>query len=39
VIRVHAGGFLIITDFTVANNLALVANSAAVDCDVLIFGT
>lgn len=38
-VQVAAGGFLVITDFTVASNLALVANSAAVECEVLIFGS
>ena len=39
IIQIAAGGFLVVSDFTVANNLALAANSAAVECEVLIFGS
>jgi len=38
-IRIAAGGFLVTTDFTVAQNLKLVANSAACECEVFIIGT
>ena len=39
IIRIAAGGFIAVTDFTVANNLALAANSAACECEVFIIGT
>jgi len=39
IIRIAAGAFLVVSDFTVANNLTLTANSAAVNCDVFIVGT
>jgi|TARA_R110002051_G_scaffold66927_2_gene121260 hypothetical protein len=38
-VRIHAGGFFVTTDFTVAQKLKLVANSAAVECEVFIVGT
>ncbi len=38
-VRIHAGGFFVTTDFTVGQNLKLVANSAAVECEVFIVGT
>jgi hypothetical protein len=38
-IRIHAGGIFVTTDFTVAQNLKLVANSAACECEVFIVGT
>tara|TARA_R100001594_G_scaffold143022_1_gene190568 strand:+ start:1370 stop:1756 length:387 start_codon:yes stop_codon:yes gene_type:complete len=38
-IRIHAGGVFATTDFTVAQNLKLVANSAACECEVFIVGT
>jgi len=38
-VRIHAGGFFVTTDFTVAEKLKLVANSAAVECEVFIVGT
>jgi len=38
-IRIHAGGVFTTTDFTVAQNLKLVANSAACQCEVFIVGT
>ena len=39
IIRIAAGGFIAVTDFTVAGNLALAANSAACECEVFIIGT
>ena len=39
IIRIAAGGFLAVSDYTVANNLLLVANSAACECEVFIVGT
>lgn len=39
IIRIAAGGFLMTTDFTVANNLVLAADTAAVNCKVIIAGT
>ena len=39
VVRIAAGGFLVTTDFTVAQNLKLVANSAACECEIFIVGT
>ena len=38
-VRIAAGGVLATTDFTVAQNLKLVANSAACECEVFIVGT
>jgi len=38
-IRIHAGGVFTTTDFTVAQNLKLVANSAACECEIFIVGT
>ena len=38
-IRIAPGGILATTDFTVAQNLKLVANSAACECEVFIVGT
>ena len=38
-IRIAAGGMFMTTDFTVAQNLKLVANSAACECEVFIAGT
>ena len=38
-LRVAAGGFVVTTDFTTANGLVLTANTAACECEVLIFGT
>ena len=38
-IRIAPGGILATTDFTVAQNLKLVANSAACECEVFIAGT
>ncbi|MAH48944.1 hypothetical protein CMI37_24160 [Candidatus Pacearchaeota archaeon] len=38
-LRIAAGGFLATTDFTVANNLVLTANSAACECEVFLVGT
>ena len=38
-VRIHAGGFFATTDFTVAENLKLVANSARVECEIFIVGT
>ena len=38
-IRIHAGGFFATTDFTVSQNLKLVANSAACEFEVFIVGT
>ena len=37
-IRIAPGGILATTDFTVAQNLKLVANSAACECEVFIVG-
>ena len=37
--RIAPGGILATTDFTVAQNLKLVANSAACECEVFIVGT
>mgnify|MGYP003128074614 FL=1 len=39
IVRIAAGGFLAVSDYTVANNLLLVANSAACECEVFIVGT
>ena len=39
IIRIAAGGILATTDFTVAQNLKLVANSAACECEIFIVGT
>ena len=38
-IRIAPGGILATTDFTVAQNLKLVANSAACECEIFIVGT
>ena len=38
-VRIHAGGVFVTTDFTVAENLNLAANSAPCECEVLIVGT
>ena len=38
-IRIAAGGLLVTTDFTVAQNLKLIANSAACECEIFIVGT
>ena len=38
-LRIAPGGFLVTTDFTTANSLTLTANSAACECEVLIFGS
>ena len=37
--RIAPGGILATTDFTVAQNLKLVANSAACECEIFIVGT
>ena len=40
VIRIAAGGFLVVTDFTVANNLALTGpDSAGCECEIFIVGS
>ncbi len=39
IVRIAAGGFLVVTDFTVANNLLLVADTTATNCKILIAGT
>lgn len=39
IIRIAAGGLLVTTDFTVAQNLKLVANSAVCECEIFIVGT
>ena len=39
IVRIAAKGFLAVTDFTVAQNLKLVANSAACECEVFVVGT
>ena len=39
IIRIAAGGLLVTTDFTVAQNLKLAANSAACECEIFIVGT
>ena len=39
IVRIHAGGVLATTDFTVAQNLKLVSNSAHCECEVFIVGT
>lgn len=38
-IRIPAGGLLVLSDFTTANNLLLVADTAACVCKVIIAGT
>ena len=38
-VRIHAGGFFVTTDFTAAEKLKLVANSAACECEIFIAGT
>ena len=38
-IRIAPGGILATTDFTVAQNLKLIANSAACECEIFIVGT
>lgn len=39
IVRIPAGGFLLVTDFTAANNLVLTANTAECNCRVIIAGT
>ena len=39
ILRVSAGGWLMTTDVTAANNLVLAANGAAVECEVVVTGT
>ena len=39
IIRIAAGGVLATTDFTVAQSLKLVANSAVCECEIFIVGT
>jgi hypothetical protein len=38
-VRIPAGGLLVLSDFTTANNLTLVANTAACVCKVIVAGT
>tara|TARA_R110001583_G_scaffold39224_3_gene125867 strand:- start:286 stop:684 length:399 start_codon:yes stop_codon:yes gene_type:complete len=38
-VRIHAGGIFVTTDFTVAEKLKLVANSAVCQCEIFIVGT
>jgi hypothetical protein len=38
-VRIHAGGFFVTTDFTTAEKLKLVANSASCECEIFIVGT
>ncbi len=40
IIRIAAGGFLVVTDFTVANNLALTGpDSEGCECEIFIVGS
>ena len=39
IVRIHAGGVLATTDFTVAQKLKLVSNSAHCECEIFIVGT
>lgn len=39
IIRIPAGGLLVVSDFTAANNLTLQADTAVVNCKVLVCGT
>jgi len=39
IIQIPAGGLLVISDYTPANNLVLVATGAAVTCKVAVVGT
>ena len=39
IIQIAAKGLLVVTDFTVASDLLLVANGSAVDCKILIVGS
>lgn len=38
-VRIAAGGYMVVTDFTAANNLSLTANSSACVCKVFVAGT